>query len=97
MESLYSSWIEISRSAYRKNIEFFKGILNAGTELAVVIKANAYGHGMVEIAHFADECGIKVFCVHSIDEALTLRKHGFTQRIVVVGPTIKRMAQAAVE
>ena len=97
MESLYSSWIEISRSAYRKNIEFFKGRLNAGTELAVVIKANAYGHGMVEIAHFADECGIKVFCVHSIDEALTLRKHGFTQRIVVVGPTIKRMAKAAVE
>ncbi len=96
-EALYSSWIEISRSAYRKNIEFFKGRLNAGTELAVVIKANAYGHGMVEIAHFADECGIRVFCVHSIDEALTLRKHGFTQRIVVVGPTIKRMAKAAVE
>lgn len=96
-EALYSSWIEISRSAYRKNIEFFKGRLNAGTELAVVIKANAYGHGMVEIAHFADECGIRVFCVHSIDEALILRKHGFTQRIVVVGPTIKRMAKAAVE
>ena len=96
-EAVYSSWIEISRSAYRKNIEFFKGRLNAGTELAVVIKANAYGHGMVEIAHFADECGVKVFCVHSIDEALTLRKHGFTQRIVIVGPTIKRMAKAAVE
>ena len=96
-EALYSSWIEISRSAYRKNIEFFRERLTPGTELAVVIKANAYGHGMVEIAHFADECGVRVFCVHSIDEALILRKHGFRQRIVVVGPTIKRMASAAIE
>ena len=97
MDAHYSNWIEISRSAYRKNLEFFKNRLMPGTDLSVVIKANAYGHGMLEIASLADEFGVKIFCVHSINEALALRKNGFRQRIVVLGPTIKCLAEAAVE
>jgi len=97
MEAHYSNWIEISRSAYRKNLEFFKNRVMPGTDISVVIKANAYGHGMLEIASLADECGIRIFCVHSINEALALRKQGFTQRIVVLGPTIKCFAEAAVK
>lgn len=97
MDAHYSNWIEISRSAYRKNLEFFKNRLMPGTDLSVVIKANAYGHGMLEIASLADECGIRIFCVHSINEALALRKNGFRQRIVVLGPTIKCFAEAAVK
>lgn len=92
-----SSWVEISKSAYKKNIEFFRSRVKSGTDIAVVIKANGYGHGMLEIAHLADLNGIKIFCVHSLEEAVALRKAGFEQRLIILGPVIKERIRDVVE
>jgi alanine racemase len=80
-----NSWIEISEAAYRHNIGFFSGLLNPQVELSVVVKANAYGHGLLQIASLAQKNGVKSFCVHSLEEALTLRENGFTQHILIMG------------
>jgi len=94
---IYTNWIEISKEAYRKNISFFRSKLKNNAEISVVIKANGYGHGMLEMAHFADESGVKVFCVNSLIEAIELRKAGFGQRIIVLGPVLLHSTGQAVE
>ncbi len=82
----HTTWIEISQSAYAHNLAFFRKKIPPTTELSVVIKSNAYGHGMLEIARLAVQSGADSFCVHSLDEALQLRKAGFGQDILIMGP-----------
>jgi alanine racemase len=93
----YTSWIEISKPAYKKNIEFFRSRIINGAQIAVVIKANGYGHGMLETAHLAQENGIEIFCVHALEEAVILRKAGFSQRIIILGPVMRETIPAVVE
>ncbi|MHC2992429.1 alanine racemase [Pontibacter sp. HJ8] len=69
---LYSSYLEISKSALQHNITFLKGLLRPGVRLSSVIKGNAYGHGIEEFGGIAQECGIDHFSVFSADEAYRL-------------------------
>lgn len=78
------TWVEISESAYAQNLKFFRKRIGAGVELAVVVKANAYGHGWQQIARLAQKHGADSFCVHSLDEALKLRSAGFQQDILIM-------------
>ncbi|MDI6845109.1 MAG: alanine racemase [Candidatus Saccharicenans sp.] len=77
-------WVEINRRAFFHNVAEFRKRLGK-TELMAVIKANAYGHGLKEIAGLAEEAGIGWFGVHSLEEGLTLRQAGFRQKILVLG------------
>ena len=68
-----NTWVEISEPAYANNLAFFKKLIPETTEFSVVVKANAYGHGLKEIAELADRYGADSFCVHTLQEALLLR------------------------
>ena len=57
-----------------------------GAELWAVVKANAYGHGAVDVSRAALEAGASALCVATIDEALELRVAFPSSRIVVMGP-----------
>jgi len=81
-----NTWIEISEEAFASNLDFFKKIIPEKTELAVVVKANAYGHGLKEIAALSEKNGIKSYCVHTLEEALLLRKWGQSYNILIMGP-----------
>lgn len=83
---LYNTWVEISESAYANNLKFFRGIIGPKPELSVVVKANAYGHGWLQIAQLAVKHGADSFSVHSLDEALKLRNAGFDWDILIMGP-----------
>jgi len=50
-----------------------------------IIKANAYGHGMVKIASFLEEEGAKIFGVAFLEEGIELRKNGIKSDILVLG------------
>lgn len=56
------------------------------SEIMAVIKANAYGHGMLRIAEKLDSIGIKMFGVAFADEGILLRDAGFKQEIIVLVP-----------
>ncbi len=77
-------WVEISRQAFLNNVLEFRKRLGQ-TELMAVIKGNAYGHGLLEVAGLAAESGIKWFGVHSLEEGLALRQAGFKQKILILG------------
>ncbi|MEL6823523.1 MAG: alanine racemase [Calditrichota bacterium] len=82
---LQNTWVEISESAYANNLKFFRKIIGSKPELSVVLKANAYGHGWQSIARLAAKHGADSFCVHSLDEAIRLRRAGFNQNILMMG------------
>jgi alanine racemase len=77
-------WIEIDRQSFLHNVQEFKKRLGS-TQLMAVVKANAYGHGLLEISRLAAEAGIRWFGVNSLEEGLVLREAGFDQPIVILG------------
>ncbi len=80
-----NSWIELSTTTIEHNITQYKKIIGNNVALAPVIKANAYGHGMREIAQLLDDNQhIERVCVAKLTEALTLRKQGFKKPILVL-------------
>jgi len=78
------SWLEIDSLRFRKNVEGFRGILAPGVLVMVVVKANAYGHGLRELATIAAEVG-DWLGVNSSDEALALTTSGIRKPIAILG------------
>lgn len=69
--SIGGSWVEVDGSKLRGNVRSFRSLLAAGTMLLVVVKANAYGHGLgLSATEIADE--VDWFGVDSVGEALEL-------------------------
>jgi len=79
------TWVEISRSALIHNIGQFKKLIKPRVKLMAVVKANAYGHGLVKTSKIVIKAGAKWLGVDSIDEALDLRKANIKTPILVLG------------
>ncbi len=81
------TWAEIDRAAFRRNVEAVIARLPAGVRLAAVLKANAYGHGAVEIAKTCcTPDRVSMLVVALLEEALELRRNGVTFPIFVFTP-----------
>src|SRR5687767_14144783 len=81
-----STWLEIDLSALAANAALLRSLLPETARLAVVVKADAYGHGLVAAAHAALCGGAEMLAVATLDEALALREAGFLARIIVLFP-----------
>ncbi len=92
----YTTWVEISRSAYYQNIQAFRRLIRPTVELAAVVKANAYGHGWHLIAHLAKESGVDSFAVHSLEEAMALREAGFQENILIMSQPLRAYLEEVV-
>lgn len=88
--------VKVDLQAIAANIQAEIAHLPAGTELFAVVKANAYGHGAVEVAQVALENGAVGFCVALFDEALELRNAGITAPILVLGITHPKFIPVAI-
>ncbi|MES2409298.1 MAG: alanine racemase [Patescibacteria group bacterium] len=77
------SYIEISRSALRNNIDQFRRILPKGNLLVLVVKANAYGHGLKEVVKVAYPF-VDAFQVDDIEE-LRIARAITDKKILVLG------------
>jgi alanine racemase len=77
--------IKISKQALYKNIHSEKVRLSKDDYLFMVVKANGYGHGAVDVAKIAQKAGADGFCVAILDEALELRRAGIKAPILVLG------------
>jgi len=77
--------IEISKSRLKHNIQTIRSLIGSKVLLMPCIKANAYGHGLIEMAQLFIRSGADWLTVHSIEEAEELRKAGITQPILVMG------------
>ena len=75
--------IEISKSALQHNYKLLKKLSRANTRLLAMVKADAYGHGMLDSARVFQEAGCRDFGVAEIGEAVQLRKSGIDDNIFV--------------
>jgi len=81
----YLQWIELDVESLKHNIVQFRKLLGRERIFLAMVKANAYGHGMIPVAEIALKSGADWLGVNSIEEALILRKNGFTCPILSVG------------
>ena len=81
------AWIEINRKALLHDLSELRSVLHEQTEPMPAIKANAYGHGAIEVESILREAGVRAFCVASVDEAVELRRAGSDAELLVLGYT----------
>ncbi|MCF8219557.1 MAG: alanine racemase [Bacteroidales bacterium] len=66
---LFTSYIELSKSALNNNIQYLKKKAGPGTRYSLVVKANAYGHGIEDLLPMVEACGVDHVSVFSLEEA----------------------------
>ena len=87
--------LSINLNYLKHNVEFFKTKLLKNQELTVMVKADAYGAGIVETTKCLEKEGINHFGVAYLKEAVLLRKNGIKAEIIVFsGLVISEIEQA---
>ncbi len=85
-QSFYrDTWVDVNLDAISENVKTIKGNLPEGVHVMAVVKANAYGHGAIEVATEALAAGATYLGVAILDEALALRQAGIKAPILVLG------------
>lgn len=79
------TWAEVDVDRLKDNVKAIKGHLPENVAFIAVVKANAYGHGDLQVAEAALAAGASMLAVAFVDEALSLRKKGITDPILVLG------------
>ena len=80
---LYSNWIEVDLTAIAQNVALFGK--QSGVQVMAVVKANAYGHGIIPVAKAALRGGAAWLGVARVEEALDLRAAQINCSILVMG------------
>ena len=78
------AWLEIDLAAIRHNVAVTRRFLQPRTRLMAVVKADAYGHGAVEVSKAVLGAGADRLGVSNVDEAIKLRKAGITVPILLL-------------
>lgn len=87
------TWAQVSVGAIRNNYENMRLKLPEGCKFLGVVKANAYGHGAVQVAKMLQEYGCDYLAVACLDEAEELRAAGLKLPILILGATVPEFAQ----
>jgi alanine racemase len=90
------AWAEIDLDAIAHNARAIKGLVGPAVELIAVVKANAYGHGAMQVAAAAHAAGAERIAVSCVDEAVELRNAGLNAPILILGYTPVWEAQRVV-
>lgn len=87
MELLRDTYVEINLDKIAYNMRKIKERVGDGVAIAAVVKANAYGHGALDIAETIMENGGDYLAVATLTEALELRKHHPDYKVFIMGYT----------
>jgi len=85
MTMLTANSVEISGENLIHNVQLFRSLLGPGRKLLIVVKSNAYGHGMIETARLAILGGADWLGVYSFEEGFQLREAGIQSPVLVMG------------
>ena len=87
------AYLEIDLNNLEHNVKVLKGAMPQKCKLMAVVKAEAYGHGIYEIATHLGKIGVKAFAVATIDEGIKLRQYGVSGEILILGYTAPARAK----
>jgi alanine racemase len=91
------TYAEIDLGRFRNNIAVIARSLPAGARLVAVLKADAYGHGAVELAKQLTADTVAMIAVALLEEALELRRAAITLPLLVLGPLSLDQIRMALE
>lgn len=89
------TWAEVDLKALEYNYTQVKRLAGKDVQMMVVVKANAYGHGTVEISKILEGMGVNYLGVATTDEAVRLRDHGIKTPILVLGSVLPEEVRIA--
>ncbi|MAY83652.1 MAG: alanine racemase [Flavobacteriales bacterium] len=88
LDKQHQTELQISLSAMRDNLNTFISFLKPETEIMLMLKAAAYGHGSTELAKlYEKEERISYYAVAYADEGVRLREAGIEKNILVLNPS----------
>jgi len=92
-----SAWIEVNLAHLESNLEIIKSYsASKNTRIMAVVKANAYGHGAVEISRQAIKSGMYALGVALVEEGVELRKSGINSPVYVLGESPPQTIEEAI-
>ena len=91
------AWAEVNLDNIAHNVREIRKIVDKKTEILGVVKADAYGHGVMEVAKVLLENGVSRLAVSMLDEAIQLRKNGIEVPILVLSYTDPGRAEEIIE
>lgn len=94
---LYQTHARVHLQNIRANIEGIRQAVGSQRKILIAVKANAYGHGAVEVSRMAQSIGIDWLGVATVPEAIELRAAGITLPILKFSPAFPEEMSAAVE
>jgi alanine racemase len=88
-EPKYRSWVEVDLDNFIGNLQEIKKSIGPQIDFMQIVKADAYGHGAIEISNVALKNGARMLGVANADEGVQLRVSGIEAPIVILGPSIE--------
>ncbi|MFA9452690.1 MAG: alanine racemase [Candidatus Aminicenantaceae bacterium] len=85
MNTEHLQWIELDLAALSHNLKQFRALVGPERKVLAMVKANAYGHGMSQVAALALAEGADWLGVHSLEEGISLRGQGIRTPILISG------------
>ena len=91
------AWVEVDLPAIDRNVGRIKQALPRHVRYVAVVKADAYGHGMPEVARRLLQAGVDAFAVANVAEGVRLREVGHEGDVLLLSPTLPSEVARAVE
>ena len=95
--TLKRTWAEIDLDALEHNYKTLKAHVGESVKFMGIVKADAYGHGSVQVSRCLQEAGADYLAVSSIDEAMELRTNGITMPVLILGHTPRDQVEKLIE
>jgi alanine racemase len=89
-------WVEVDGRALRYNFKILRGLIPRATQVMAVVKANAYGHGLVATARELADMGTDWLGVANVTEGVALREAGVALPILLLSATLPEEMEQAV-
>ena len=90
---LRRTWAEIDLDALAHNYRQARALTGPGVRYLGIVKADAYGHGAVQVSRCLEELGADYLAVSSLDEARELRRAGLRAPVLILGHTPPEMTE----
>lgn len=96
MKQSYRCWAEVDLEALRENLAWLRHRVGPSVKIMTVVKADAYGHGLKQIAALLMQSGTDVFGVANLAEARVIRSVGKGWPILMLGACLPDEIETAV-
>src|SRR5436190_15149844 len=96
MKRALRCWAEIDLNALRENLAWIRDRVGPGVKVITVVKADAYGHGLKQIAGLLMQSGTDVFGVANLVEAAAIRSVGKGWPILMLGACLPDEVEFAI-